>query len=322
VAVGQATMGSVGVSLKGRKVLVTGAGGFIGRRLVSSLAAVGARVCAAARADLLPFAAESDGTIDWQHLDVTDSEEADELVSAFAPEVIYHLAAAVDGDRSAGAMLRQAQVTLGGTINLALAAARHGNPLFIQLGTCEEYGLGPTPFREEQAPAAISPYSAAKASATQFLGAAGRSFDLPVIILRASVVYGPGQKKLLIPYLFDCYLHQKTPDLTAGEQTRDFLYVDDLIEALVSSGERQDLAGRIINIASGEKQVIKDVARMVADLCCYEGDLGLGRLPYRQAEGMQYVASRELALELLNWEPKTSFSKGLAQTAEWWRSSP
>lgn len=308
------------MSLSGKSILVTGAGGFIGRHLVSALAKQGAHVLATGHK--LPSAARPDSAAErteWRRLDVTDRAGVEQMVASTSPDVIFHLAAIVGGDRSAEALIAQAETTLGSTINVAYAAIRNSTPLVVHMGTSEEYGDGPVPFEESQPVKAISPYSAAKIAATEFLMTAGRSFGLPAIVVRPAVVYGPGQEKLLIPHLFDCYLSGRRPELSPGEQTRDFVYIDDVVNALVACGNRPDLAGLIFNICLGKDYTIAEVARTIAELCAYKGDLGLGQLNYRKPEVMKHLGSYERAKRMLDWEPKVDFKEGLARTHAWWR---
>lgn len=298
-------------------MLVTGAGGFIGQHLVRRLAKGGARVCATTRG-IGDQSSDNTGQTFWQRLDVTDKNRMMQLLSEFQPEIVVNLAACAGGDRSAASITAQAESTLGGVINLSSAALACGAPLVVHIGTAEEYGNGPVPFDEEQATSAISTYAAAKISATQFLLSAWRSFGLPVIILRPTVVFGPGQRKLLLPYLFESYLNRQSPELTAGEQTRDFVYIDDLTTAMIQCLNHPELAGSIFNICSGQEFKIKDVIKKVADLCDYKGELGLGKLNYRPQEVMRYVGSPARALAKLGWQAETEFDQGLTLTHRWW----
>jgi nucleoside-diphosphate-sugar epimerase len=304
----------------GKRVLVTGAGGFIGQQLVNQLAADGASVCATSRRlDNCTYRLSSQQAITWTTLDVTDRVEMARLLFEFQPEVVFNLAALVSAERSAANILAQAQVTLGGAVNLSAAAIQCNTPLIVHVGSAEEYGAGPVPFDEAQPTSAVSSYSAAKISATQFLLSAWRSFELPVMIVRPTVAYGPGQRKLLLPYLFESYMNNISPQLTAGEQTRDFVFIDDVVSALIACLDHRDLAGQIFNICSGQAYQVKDLAGKVANICGFKGELGLGKLPYRPLEVMRYVGNPAKALSQLGWKAKVQLDDGLQRTHKWWQ---
>ncbi len=253
-------------------------------------------------------------------LDVSDAEQVSTVLNKIKPQVIFHLAALPAGDRSAARLPEQVRVTFGGTVNLAQAILQLDNmPLLVHVGSSEEYGGGAIPFKEDQMLAPISPYSAAKASCSQFLVAEHQAFNLPVIITRPSVVYGPGQASgMVIPYLFSSYLSGHSPALSPGEQTRDFVYVDDCIEALSILGLRPDLTGQIFNLGSSTESKLKDVAEKIARLCRYEGATGIGTSEYRKAEVMRHKECCQRAKEHFGWQAETDIDSGLSKTYQWW----
>jgi dTDP-glucose 4,6-dehydratase len=307
---------------KGKDVLITGAGGFIGRHLAAELSQLGARVQVTVR-DKERFAKDKIGlqNLTVSQLDVTDLTAVRDMVKSKHFDVVFHLAAKAAGERSKDQMVEQARVTLGGTVNLATALLDSNSTLLVHIGSSEEYGAAKIPFFENQALAPVSPYSAAKAAASQFLLMARQSFDLPVIIARPSVVFGPGQKTgMVIPYLFDCYRKKQPANISPGEQTRDFVYIDDCLEGLLILGSRPDLAGECFNLGSGFEVKLKRVAFDIAKLTGYEGDLGLGSRPYRSPEVMEHKESVVKALDKLGWQADTSLADGLLSTCQWWQS--
>ncbi len=304
-------------SLRQKRVLVVGGSGFIGAHLVSALAACGANVIAASRSARRMSAAVAE----WEKVDVADRGAVDLLIAKVRPEVVYNLAAHVGARRSFQDYFPHLETTFGGAVNLAYAVLRQSVPLMIQAGSSEEYGDEPVPFKEDQPLKPISPYSAAKAAATSVLLSGFRSFSLPVIIVRPTVVYGPGQDSaMFIPSLFRHYTTRSTPALSSGEQSRDFLYIDDLIRALIELCGRTDLCGCVFNLSSNREYKLKSVAEKVAAMCHYQGDLGLGRLPYRQPEVMRHRATFDRATEALGWRPEVSLKQGLGCTLDWWQS--
>jgi nucleoside-diphosphate-sugar epimerase len=305
----------------GKEVLITGAGGFIGKHLAVKLSHLGAIVQITAR-DKAFFSKDQ---IDLQNvsisqLDVSDPAAVQEAITSKHFDLVFHLAAKAAGNRSKDQMVEQARVTLGGTINLAQALIDSKGTLLVHIGSSEEYGAANTPFFENQALAPVSPYSAAKAAASQFLIMAQQCFGLQVIIARPSVVFGPGQKTgMVIPYLFDCYKKKQPANISPGEQTRDFVYIDDCVEGLLILGTRRDLSGECFNLGSGSAVKLKQVAEEIARLTGYDGDLGLGARPYRSPEVMQHKESVVKALDKLGWQAKISLVDGLQRTYKWWQ---
>jgi UDP-glucose 4-epimerase len=124
---------------------------------------------------------------------------------------------------------------------------------------------------------------------------------------------------MVIPYLFECYKNQTPAQISAGEQTRDFVYIDDCVDGLLLLGLRADLAGECFNLGSGTEVKLKEVAEEIARLTGYQGDLGLGSRPYRAAEVMRHKESVAKALDKLGWQAQISLADGLARTYMWWQ---
>jgi UDP-glucose 4-epimerase len=304
-------------SYRGKKVMVTGAFGFIGSHLVGRLIDDGAQVVATGPAGWPGGSSDAE----FLELDVREGEAVDRLIGKARPDVIFNLAGKVGGDRSSSAYFEHIDVTVTGSLNLANSALKHEVSSFVQMGSSEEYGEGPVPFKESQRAKPVSPYSACKVSATECLLAAWRSFGLPVVVVRPTVVYGPGQKpRMLVPHLFDRYLNGEVASLSPGDQTRDFLFVDDAVKGITAAGLRSDLAGQIFNLCSAEEISVKDLAAKVAALCQFEGELGLGRMDYREPTIMRHRACPEKARELLGFSAHVDMDRGLRETMVWWKS--
>lgn len=310
-----------------KNILITGATGFIGRHLAAALVEAGANVTGTARdqaraTQLMHLQKSGTSTrLATVVLDIADAGQVEELFAGRSFDTVFHLAALPAGDRSLERCAEQFAVTLGGTVNVATAILKSAAPaLLVHVGSSEEYGGGQTPFKEEQALAPVSPYSAAKAAASQFLLAAHSAFALPVIITRPSVVYGPGQESgMVIPYLFNHYLRGKVPALSPGEQTRDFVYIDDSIKALMALGLRRDLSGETFNIGSGSQSKLKDVAEKIAHLCNYSGATGVGTSDYRKAEVMVHEECCASIKAKAGWQAETALNVGLDRTCRWWQ---
>jgi nucleoside-diphosphate-sugar epimerase len=214
----------------GRRVLVTGASGFIGARLCARLAALGAEVTATSRT---PFASES--SIAWQHCDLSDASATENLIGLARPERVFHLASHVVGTRATSAVFPTFESNLVSTVNLLTAAERSGCQRVVLTGSLEEPDPGP------EWPIPSSPYAAAKLAANAYGRMFHALFGLPVVILRVFMVYGPGQRDhaKLVPYVITSLLKGETPRLGSGLREVDWIYVDDVVDALGTTRDRR-----------------------------------------------------------------------------------
>jgi nucleoside-diphosphate-sugar epimerase len=152
---------------------------------------------------------------------------------------------------------------------------------------------------------------------TRLLETMARVDGLKATVLRPSVAYGPGQAPdMLVSALVAALVAGQEMPMTAGEQTRDFVYVDDVVDALVRAAGTDAAVGRIINVGSGVPVRIRDVAQLAEDLTGAQGLVKLGALPYRPGEQMDYSLDVSLARELLGWTPSTSMKDGLRRTID------
>ena len=304
------------------RVLVTGGTGFIGRHLVQALVQRGDQVTVAGRrrrealaASLLPE------RVDYRSADLGDAGTANALVGALRPEWVFHLASAVDVARDLAHLEAQVRGTQMAAVHVARACLEHRVARLVHVGTCEEYGNGPAPFRETQDPAPVSPYSAAKAAATAYVRMLCASFGLPAVIVRPFLTYGPQQESnLLVPALIQSALAGRDFPMTAGEQTREFNYVDDIVAGILGAALVPDIEGRVINIGCGEPRRIRDVAQLVLDLMGNPVQLELGKLPYRPGETWEFYCDNARARELLGWSPCVALEDGLQRTIAWHRA--
>lgn len=306
--------------LQGDVVLITGVTGFIGRHLARELNASGARVYGLSRLEVQDFA---DG--DCFVCDIQDRDRLNAIVRQINPTYVFHLAA--NKSRSARiADFRQCiDQNLIGTLNLLeacqLAACM---PRFISVGTCEEYGGAEPPYFETLRESPVSAYSCSKVAVTQLLQTFHRIHGLPVVVLRPSLAYGPGQgAEMFLPALIRSLLSGQRFAMSRGEQTRDYVYIDDVVDAMLRAAVSQDATGQVINICSGEPTKIVDVARCIVELIGSAAAdlLDVGKIDYRHGEAMNYWADRTRAGQLLGWEPSVSLPDGLARTVEHYRAS-
>lgn len=308
-------------SFTGLSVLVTGATGFIGSHLTRALVSSGAQVHVLVRPESAMWRLEDvSGDIVTHEADIRDCEAVREAVQQARPVKLFHLASAVNAERDAGLTDVMIEVNLRGTINLMQALDGMDVDCVVNTGTCEEYGLNTAPFVESQREMPISPYSVSKVAATHWCQMMYRTTGLPVVTVRPFLTYGPMQTgRLLIPALIRAGLLGQPFDMTLGEQTREFNYVDDIVDGYLRTAVCPAAIGQIINIGNGKERRIVDVARLVIELLNRPMELRIGALPYRAGEQMRFYCCNEKARTLLGWFPKTSLEEGLRRTVTWYR---
>ena len=309
-------------TLKNTRVLVTGISGFIGSHLARRLVKEGAEVYGLARTSSnLERLRDISNEIVFHYGDLRYFSTIKTAISAIKPQKVFHLAAQVDPRRSLALIDDMVQVNLIGTINLLQALNGSHYDCFINTGASEEYGDNPTPFREDQIPRPVSPYSASKASATVFCQMLHKTGKAPIVTLRPFLIYGPGQQgDMLIPSLIRKTTIGEEFKMTKGEQTRDFNYIDDVVDAYVRASVTPRAVGEIINIGSGLEYKVIDVVRMVLRLMDSSLKPRVGALDYRPGEAWHFYCDNTKAREILGWRPLTNLEDGLKNTINWFQA--
>lgn len=300
---------SIESALAGRRVLVTGARGFIGARLSRTLLRSGADVHGVSRRSAA-------GTgIRWWQADLAEPDAAMRILQAVRPDLVLHLASHVSGDRALGAILPTVRDNLLTTVNVLTAACEAGGPRVVVAGSMEECDTTGS----DAVPG--SPYAAAKSAASGY----GRMFQalygLPVVSLRVFMVYGPGQRDAtkLIPYVATSLLRGEPPQLSSGNRQVDWVYVDDVVDAFLAAATEDAVAGTTIDVGSGELTTIRSVVERLARLVGGDARPVFGALEDRPLERRR-VADLERTRELIGWKPSTGLDEGLAQTVLWFRA--
>jgi nucleoside-diphosphate-sugar epimerase len=257
-----------------------------------------------------------------EEVDITQEGALKKNVTRIAPDVVFHLAACTEVRRDSGLVERCRRVNYEGTRNLV--ESLRGLPILriVHFGTCEEYGNVKAPFSEGMTPRPVSPYSASKAKATLYMQDLWRIRKSPVVILRPFLTYGPGQaQSRFVAQAVRSALDDHPLPMTPGEQTREFTFIDDLLQGIIRAAAVPGIEGEIINLANGREHRLLDVARLIYRLAGSTAEPAAGALPYREGEAMRFFGDTKKCIRLLAYRPATPLREGLARVIEAERAS-
>lgn len=302
------------IGLRNKTILVTGASGFIGNHLCQRLLAEGGKIHGVSRQRRHRNLSD----ITWWRGDLAESTFTRKLIETVRPEVIFHLASHVVGHRELHAVQPTFQANLHAAVNLLTTASEIGSKRIILVGSQEE----PEASQSSYAVPA-SPYAAAKWAASAYARMCHALYQTPVTIARVFMVYGPGQKdtKKLIPYTILSLLDHIAPQLTSGERPVDWIYVQDVIDALVVLAQSEELDGRTVDLGTGSLVTVREVVEHIADLMEADTWPQFGSVADRPMEQIR-KADRQETFNLTGWQAQTSIRDGLASTIQWYRENP
>lgn len=296
-----------GDRFRGKRVLVTGATGFVGQNLADALLALGADLIAAA---LEVDPGQEEARFPVIQVDMAEPDSARKLVAVSRPEYVFHLAGLVDTRRETDLVIPTIRANLIGTVNLltALAGTQCDRVLVV---TSSE-----TPHASEPP---SSPYAASKLAMAAYAEMYFALYALPVVIARPHMVYGPHQPATkLIPYVIQCGFDGVPPQLTSGKRICDLVFVKDFVRAMLLMAVASGIDGQIIDVGTGSGTSIAEVALRIRSLMGSPIEPVLGALPDRPGEVPQ-VADRQHAEELLGWRPLWTLDQGLIETLHWYK---
>lgn len=310
------------------RALVTGGAGFIGSTLVDRLLAEGCDVdviddlSTGALVNLGEARAQRNRRFSFHRLDVRSPQLVD-LVVHRRPEVIFHLAAPLDARRSAQRPLLDAEVNVVGSLNVCEAAVAGGTRKVVFAGSGGElYGVPETvPLRESHPQRPLSPYGVAKKAVGDYLHVYRELHGLEYTDLALANVYGPRQDPDgdagVVAIFAGQLLAGRRPTIHGdGEQTRDFLFVDDAVDAFVRAAERG--GGLLMNIGTGIETSVRELYARVAALVGVTDEPA--QAAAREGDTPRCALDAGRAAIQLGWKPWTSLDDGLAMTVDWIRA--
>ncbi len=312
------------MTLKGRQVLVTGAGGFIASHLAEACLAAGAKTRAFVHYNALGTWGWLDqspvqGELEILAGDLTDRDSVKQ--AAKGCEVIFHLGALIAIPYSYQAPASYVRTNIEGTLNVLQAARELGVQRVIHTSTSEVYGTARyVPIDEAHPLQGQSPYSASKIGADKIAESFHLSFGLPVVTIRPFNTFGPRQSaRAVIPTIITQLLTDQPVKLGNLHPTRDLNYVANTVEGFLLAATAPTAVGQTINLGSGREISIGDLVQLIAKLMGKEVRVqqDANRLRPADSEVERLLASNNLAGQLLGWTPSVSLEDGLLETIAW-----
>jgi len=307
--------------------LVTGGAGFIGSHIASALIAGGARVrilddlSTGHRENL----EEIGGGIDFIEGSVADEELLNKALEGV--ELVFHEAAIPSVPRSVEEPRQTHIASVDGTFSLLVAARDHNVRRVVYAASSSAYGDQPElPKSEQMLPDPLSPYAVAKLVGEYYCQVFTRVYGLETVSLRYFNVFGPrqdpgSQYSGVVSRFISALLSDERPVIYGdGEQSRDFTYIENVVFANLSAADAPDAAGKVINVANGERITLNQLLAELKDLTGKQ-DVTAEYLEPRVGDVRHSLADISMAQQLLGYESKVDLREGLKHTIDWWKAS-
>jgi nucleoside-diphosphate-sugar epimerase len=314
-------MGLTGIAL------VTGGAGFIGSHIASALAASGVRVriiddlSTGYRENIQ----EIPGDVDFVHGSLADEASLKKAIQGV--ELVFHEAAIPSVPRSVENPRQTHIASVDSTFSLLLAAKDNNVRRVVYAASSSAYGDQPTlPKIETMLPEPLSPYAVAKLVGEYYCQVFTRVYGLETVSLRYFNVFGPRQDPSsqysgVISRFISALLKGETPVIYGdGEQSRDFTYIDNVVDANLKAANSSGAVGQVINIANGERISLNELLRELKDLTG-KNEVTADYQQARAGDVKHSLAEISRARELLGFEPKVDLRTGLSLTIDWWKNS-
>ena len=313
--------------IRGSLVLVTGGAGFIGSHLADQLVREGARVRILDNLSTGVLSNVDLDRVDFVEADITDDESVRKALEEV--DIVFHQAAQINPAKAVTDPLFDFRVNAEGTLKLILHCIRAKVKKLVMACT-NVYGNAEVPEMSEDLPtltvsgSLLSPYAASKVSAEAYLKVANDELGLPTVRLRYFNVFGPRQvtkseSGVIAIFAQEALAGNPLYVYGDGEQTRDFVYIDDVVEANMLAAKIDEANGRVFNVGTGVETSINDLAVKIRSIA--NADVQIIRKDHRAADFRRAKADMTTSRRVLGFEPKIGIDEGLKRYLQWYRSS-
>jgi len=301
-------------SIEGKRILITGITGFVGKALEKRLCILGAKVFGVSRSVNLGKQVLRSSILNYSAVD--------KFIKDSNIEICFHLASASLVEEGQLHPYQTFKVNTEGTLNILESARNNKLEKVIIASTSHVYGKNKVPYLESYTPKPTRPYETSKACTDIIAQSYAESFGLPVLIPRFVNIYGPGDLNFqrLIPKTIKSVLGDSIPKMWGGEAMRDYLFIDDAIHAYIrlATLDMEHIgSNRIFNFGGNNRILVKNLIKKIIKISGKK--LEIKRIPQERNEEIesQYVSSKK-AKQLLEWEPKIDLDLGLKKTIAWY----
>jgi nucleoside-diphosphate-sugar epimerase len=308
------------------KIFITGGTGFVGSHLVRRSVQDGHEVHVLLRPSSRTWRIDDVLSRVKKHVaDLADHEVLKKIMTEVRPDGIFHLAThnIYGAQNTQGSDNDIIKTNFLGTVNLLQAAENIPYSCFVNTGSPAEYGVRrePIPMKETDSCEPVHSYGATKCAATIFGHYFAKTRKKPIVTLRLFLPYGPfSDAKRLIPHAILSALQNRALNLGSAKTARDYVYIDDVIDAYMAClTKAQKHEGEIFNIGGGRQYTLEDTARIILEKMGASIPVSWNTKPAAEWDSEFYEADITKAKEMLGWQPKYTFEEGIEKTIAWFR---
>ena len=298
-----------GNSFQHKRVLITGATGFVGYHLCEALLNLDADIYATALDGTLNAAIQS---IPLTYIDLRDTEALTGYIRSVKPDYVFHLASLVNTSKSIEFVLPTLQSNLLGTINLMLSLEKRPLQKLIVISSSEAPTGNEIP---------TSPYAASKLAVTAYASMFHSLYQLPISIARLFTCFGPFQpKNKLIPYIIDSLTKDIEPEISTPKKELDFIYVKDFVRGLLYTAKSDAAIGMTLDFGNGSGIPVEKMVESIRAILRTQPQ-STPDLPASDDKINPQIADTKHTLELSGWSPRWVLDRALSETIDWYRTN-
>ena len=306
-----------------KRILITGATGFVGANLTHRLLKNGATPHIILRKESNSWRIEEAlKNLNLYHVDLEDKNGLERVIAKIKPEIIFHCAC-FGGYPFQCDSEKIFNVNFIGTVNLLNACLKSGFECFVNTGSSSEYGIKVHPMQESDIVEPVSDYGISKASAALFCQGLAKRENLSVVTLRLFSPFGyfEDQRRLIPDVMISC-LNKKTVKISSPNAVRDFIFMEDVIDAYLKAVENSAaISGEIINISGGKQHSVKEVVKKIVDIWNEKIDIEWFSYANPRIEPVKWQGDISKAEKKIDWRPKHTLDDGLKITAAWFEKN-